>query len=72
MNVFEIKSTSDPTLQPMICKSIKQMYDFEATVGMFLCLPEEEEWCKPGMSVTITLIEMSEEEFAALPEHEWS
>lgn len=70
MNVFKIESPTDESLSPLFCKTITEMHDFEATIGMYLCLPGEEVDMKPGAQVTITVVEMSEEEFAALPEFE--
>lgn len=70
MNVFKIESPTDKDLSPLYCKTIQEMYDFEATVGVYLCLPGEDSWMKPGAQVTITVIEMTEEEFDALPEFE--
>lgn len=70
MNVFKIESPTDPSLSPLYCRTIKEMEEFEATIGMYLCLSGEEAWLKPGTQVTITVVEMTEEEFEALPEFE--
>lgn len=67
INVFKVESPMITDFRALYLKTIHEMHDFEATIGMFLCLPGEEQDLEPGHQVIISVIEMSEEEYDALP-----
>lgn len=70
MNVFKIENPIAPELGVLYLDGIKPMHDFEANIGLFLCLPGEEDNLNPGVHVIISVVEMSREEYDALPEFE--
>lgn len=69
MNVLKVEAPS-VDLPPLYVKAVADLQEVEATLSYFLCLPGEEEFLEVGHQVTITVVEMSEEEFNALPSWE--
>lgn len=66
MIAFKIEAEGYP---PMFVKSVMDFGDTEATLGAFLCLPgEEDDVLTPGWQVTITAVEITQEELDAMPE----
>lgn len=72
MKVLVIESPTSPELPPLIVASMKEIeFDIEATLGLFLGLIDDQQYLEVGTQVTITIVEMTEEEFEALPEWEY-
>lgn len=69
VNVLKIEA-HETDIPAMYIRSVRELTDYEATLGYFLGLENEECWLTPGLKVTITVVAMSREELASLPDYE--
>lgn len=70
MIVLKLSNPRVPELPALFVRSVSDLSDIEATIGNFLCVPGDEQYLLPGIHLTVEAVEMSEEDFAALPSWE--